>query len=79
MFKFRENGGTGDIFTIVFGDQAKHLFSLSAISVGAGVIIIKPQLEGYWCQLPLITSGEPLLPGETNWERTPAVTFPDNV
>ena len=75
----RDNGSSGDVFAVVISEADKHLFTLSLISIGHGVTIIKPQLEGYWAHVPIITTTEPILSAQTNWNPTPALTLYDKV
>jgi hypothetical protein len=79
MCLFRENGETGDVFGVVIPNEQRALFDLSVVSVGYGVTIVKPQLHGEWVDIPLVTTSEPLLPGEVNWSPFIPVPFPDSV
>ena len=67
------------MFAVLFADTEKQSFNLSVISIGHGVTVIKPQLEGYWAHMPVTSTTEPVLGAETNWNQSPAVTFYDKV
>ena len=61
---FSENGPTGDVFAVIFGqdDKDKDTFLLSNVVIGTGSFIVKPSLEGEWMGMRLLKTGEPFLP-----------------
>lgn len=79
MLCLSEQGPTGYVFGVVFPTELKNNFLLSPITVGAGTMVIKPQLIGEWAGMRLVSTLEPLLPFQTNWSEFIPTPFPDNV
>jgi hypothetical protein len=63
----KENGTSGTVFSLLFGPHDKDNFALSSIIIGQGIVIIKPSLEGEWIGMRVVSSPEPTLLNEPNW------------
>lgn len=74
-----EKGARGKVFRIVFNIDDKPNFALSQLVVGAGIVVVKPQLEGVWIGMRVFSTPEPCLPGQPNWTAFVPQPFPDNV
>lgn len=64
---------------MIFNTTDRDNFVLSMKSIGEGVVVIKPQLEGEWCGITILWTPEPLLSAETNWNAFMPVPFSDSV
>ena len=63
----------------MFAQSDKDNFSLSSITVGEGIAIIKPVLEGEWAGIKIFTSPEPCLRIDTDWTPFLPAPFPETV
>jgi hypothetical protein len=64
LFINREKGETGEVFALLFnnnaGDERDLLYR---ICVGSGITVVNAQLQGEWCEMRIIWSPEPCLDG----------------
>jgi hypothetical protein len=67
------------VFGLLFGTGGKDNFSLSAISLGHGIVILKPCLEGEWVGMKVISTPEPCLSCEESWAPFIPSPFPELV
>lgn len=76
---YSENDTTGKVYALLFQPADKLLFQLSAMVIGHGLLIVKPQLDGVWAGLKIFTSSEPCLINAPNMELHLQYPFPDKV
>jgi hypothetical protein len=63
---FSEDGEGGNVFAVVFNMEDKTIFGLSRMTIGSGIVIVKPQLEGEWAGIRIVSTPEPWLPVQPN-------------
>jgi hypothetical protein len=74
-----EAGEGGNVFAVIFNTEDKTIFGLSRMAIGSGIVIVKPQLEGEWAGIRIVSTPEPCLPGRQNWSGFFPDPFPESV
>lgn len=74
-----ESGETKEMFAVIFGVDEKENFLLSKLRIGEGNMVLKPQLEGEWLGLHILSTGEPLLTSMALHLEFRPTTFPSSV
>jgi hypothetical protein len=65
----RESGESGNVFGVLFNANPsdREHFALSRCVVGGSVLVVKSQLEGRCCNMPVVWSPDPCLECGTKW------------
>lgn len=81
VYVFSERGESGNVFGLIFNGNSgdREHFALSRLVIGRGLLVVKPQLEGMWCNMPVVWSPDPCLESPTNWSAFVPTPFPESV
>ena len=75
----REHSAGGNVFAVIFLEGDRQMFGISPISVGAGVVVVQPQMEGEWRDISVVRTPEPLLPCMGNYMPYMPSPLPESV